>query len=114
MKRQGKETRFPRRKKLLQNKPLEDKNSKTSDQSETLKTVVTPHSKTREEKSDDDITKDSEKVGSKVDKKKLTTFMTDFIEWYVRPASKLVLKSSTTSDLTPSTAASEAEAKIQR
>ena len=63
MKRQGTETRFSWRKKLLQNKPLEDENPKTSDQSETLKTVVMPHSKTRKEKSDDDSTEDSKKVG---------------------------------------------------
>ena len=50
MKRQGKETRFSRRRKLLQNKPLGDKNSETDKQSETLTTVVTPHSKTREKK----------------------------------------------------------------
>ena len=48
MKRQGKETKFSTRRKLLENKPLEDKNIETSDQSETLKTVVTPHLKPRE------------------------------------------------------------------
>ena len=63
------ETRFSRRKKLLQNKPLEDKNSERYKQSETLKTVITPHLKTREEKRDDDSSDDSKKVGSKVDKK---------------------------------------------
>ena len=52
MERQGKETRFSRRKKLLENKALEDKNSKTDEQSETLKTVVTHQSDTPEEKCD--------------------------------------------------------------
>ena len=102
-----------KKKNLLQNKPLEDENTKTSDQGETLKTVVTPHSKTRKEKSDDNSTEDSKKVGSKVDKKELTTFMTEFMERYMRPTSKIVLVDSSASDLTPSTAALEANQKYK-
>ena len=112
MTRQGKKTRFSRRRKLLQNKPLENKNSEISDQSETLKTAITPHSKTREEKSDDDSSDDSKNVGSKVDTKELTTIVIDIVEWYMRPTSQIVLKDSSVSDLTLSTVASEAE--IQR
>ena len=40
--------------------------------------------------------------------------MIDFMEWYMRPTSKIVLKESSVSDLIPSTAASEAESEIQR
>ena len=114
MKHQGKETRFSRSKKLLKNTPLEDKNSKTSDKSETLKTVVTPHSKTREEKSDGNSSDDSKKVGSKVDIKELTTIVIDIVERYTRPTSKIVLKDSSASDITPNTAALEVKAEIQR
>ena len=64
---------------------------------------------TREEKCGDDSSDDIKKVGSKVDKKELRTFMTDFMERYMRPTSKIVLKSSSASDLAPSTAVSEAE-----
>ena len=113
MKHQGRETGFSR-KKLLQNKPLEYKNSKTSDQSETFKAVVTPHWKARKEKSDDHSRDDSKEVGSKVDPKELTTIVIDIVELYMRPASKIVLKDSSASDLTSSTAASEAELEIQR
>ena len=48
MERQGKETRLSKRKKLLQNKQIEDKNSETDERSETLKTIVTDQSEPRE------------------------------------------------------------------
>ena len=79
-----------------------------------MKTAVTPHLKTREEKSDNDSSDDSKKVGPKVDTKELTTIVIDIVERYMRPTSKIVLKDSSASDITPNTAALEAEAEIQR
>ena len=49
-----------------------------------------------------------------VDKNELTAFMIDFMEPYMRPISKTVLKAPSVSDLTPGTAASEAESEIRR
>ena len=64
------------------------------------------------EKCDDNNSEDSKEVGSRVDKKEWTTFMVDFMEWCMRPTSKIVLKGLSASDLTPCTAASEAESEI--
>ena len=74
MERQGKETRQSRGRKLLQNKQIEDKNSRTDELNETLKTIVTHQLETLEEKCDDDCSDGSKKVGSRVDKKALTAF----------------------------------------
>ena len=79
-----------------------------------MKTIVTHQLETVEEKCDDNSSDDSNKVGLMVDKKELTTFMVGFMEQYMRPTSKIVLKRSSTSDLTLGTAASEAESEIKR
>ena len=76
-----------------------------------MKTVVTPRLETREFVFDDNSSDGSKKVGSKVDKKELTTFMIDFMERYMRPTSKIVFKGSSASDLTLSTTVSESEIK---
>ena len=65
-------------------------------------------------KCDDNSSIDSKKVGLRVDKKELTTFMVDFMEQYMRPTSKIVLKGSSASDLAPGTAALEAEPETKR
>ena len=93
---------------------MQDENSETDERSEILKIIVTHQLGTREEKCGDNSSNDSKMVGSKVDKKELMTFMIDFMERYMRPTSKIVLKGLSASDLTPSTAALEAESEIKR
>ena len=46
--------------------------------------------------------------------KLLTPFMMYFMEHYMRPISKIVVKESSASDLTPGTAEVEAESEIRR
>ena len=64
-------------------------------------------------KSEGGSTEDSKKVGLKVDAKKLTTIVIDIVERYMRPTSKIVLKESSVSDLSLSTAAPEAESNMK-
>ena len=66
------------------------------------------------EKCDDNNSEDSKEVGSRVDKKELTTSMVNFMERYMRPTSKIVLKWPSASDLTPGTGGPEAESEIKR
>ena len=79
-----------------------------------MKTIITHQLNFREEKYDDNRSDDSKMVGLRVDKKELTTLMVDFMEGYMRPTSKIVLKWPSASDLTPGTGGPEAESEIKR